>query len=139
MSHYCVKFQRNGWRRFWEKCAPAYGLTLEKECPTLRSLRCCFFFFKIFTIISFKNYLSRGHINFKTEPWVDSRKQSIQAFGTTFIVCIGVSTPTLPLKSTTPSFLASPPPPPLKSTNCPSPSFLGNLPLYVGFLWIFEI
>ena len=60
--------------------------------------------------------------------------QSIQAFGTTFIVCIEVSIPTLPLKSTTPSFLASPPPHPVKSTNCPSPSFLGNLPLYVGFL-----
>ena len=39
------------------------------------------------------------------------------------IMCTGASTPLPPLKNTIPSFLPSPhlPPPPLKSTNCPSP------------------
>ena len=44
------------------------------------------------------------------------------------IECIGVSTP--PQKHH-PLFLAKSP---LKSANCPSPSFLGNSCLYIGFL-----
>ena len=40
----------------------------------------------------------------------------------------GINPP--PLKNTTTIFLAKPS---LKSANCPSPPFLGNLPLFMGF------
>ena len=54
---------------------------------------------------------------------------------TLLIVSIGVSTP---LSKTTPpslSYRASPPPPPLKSANCPNHFLLlGNLPYILVFL-----
>ena len=42
----------------------------------------------------------------------------------------GINPPPPQKKTPPPAFLPSPP---LKSANCPSPPFLGNSPLYIGF------
>ena len=65
-----------------------------------------------------------GKIGFQIKNFVWSRK-------TTFIVCIGISTPT---KNTIPSSLAAPPPPP-PPPHPPTPLFSGNFPIYIGFSW----
>ena len=67
-----------------------------------------------------------------TMTYLDILISQIQNQWRRTIVCIGVST--TPQKYQLPLFHEALPP--HKSVNCPSPHFLGNSPLCIGFSWI---